>query len=224
MKNSTGEHPQTPPKAIIFDWDNTLVDSWPVIHEALRATFEAFAMTPWTPEETRLRVGRSMRDAFPGIFGERWRDAGEIFYRRFEEIHLQRLQPLPGAAEMLAALNRAGIYLGVVSNKKGDYLRREAGLLGWDGFFGRLIGALDAPRDKPAPDPVAMALSGSGFEAGPNVWFAGDAAVDLECALNAGCLPVLLRPEWPETKEFSGYRGTLHAPDFQALCNFALRL
>ncbi len=216
--------PPSPPKAIIFDWDNTLVDSWPVIHEALRVTFDAFGMTPWTLEETRLRVGLSMRDAFPGLFGERWRDAGETFYRRFDEIHLERLQPLPGAAAMLATFKQAGIYLGVVSNKKGEYLRREAGFLGWDGFFGRLIGALDAPRDKPAPEPVAMALSGSGFEAGPGVWFAGDAAVDLECASNAGCRPILLRPEWPEAEEFSGYPGTLHAPDFQALCNFALRL
>ena len=29
------------PKAILFDWDNTLVDSWTVIHHAMTATFEA---------------------------------------------------------------------------------------------------------------------------------------------------------------------------------------
>ncbi|MFT5702654.1 MAG: phosphoglycolate phosphatase [Rickettsiales bacterium] len=28
------------PKAIIFDWDNTLVDSWSVIHFALNKTME----------------------------------------------------------------------------------------------------------------------------------------------------------------------------------------
>jgi phosphoglycolate phosphatase len=27
------------PRAILFDWDNTLVDSWAVIHEALVVTF-----------------------------------------------------------------------------------------------------------------------------------------------------------------------------------------
>jgi phosphoglycolate phosphatase len=30
------------PKAVIFDWDNTLVDSWPVIHHALNETLEAY--------------------------------------------------------------------------------------------------------------------------------------------------------------------------------------
>ena len=30
------------PKAIIFDWDNTLVNSWPVIADALNYTLETF--------------------------------------------------------------------------------------------------------------------------------------------------------------------------------------
>ena len=34
------------PRAILFDWDNTLVDSWPTILDALNTTFEAFHMAP----------------------------------------------------------------------------------------------------------------------------------------------------------------------------------
>ena len=58
------------PKALLFDWDNTLVDTWSVIHHALAVTFEAFGRTPWTLEETRQRVRASARDAFPELFGE----------------------------------------------------------------------------------------------------------------------------------------------------------
>ena len=29
------------PRAAIFDWDNTLVDTWPVIHESMNATLYA---------------------------------------------------------------------------------------------------------------------------------------------------------------------------------------
>ncbi|HLJ20402.1 MAG TPA: HAD hydrolase-like protein, partial [Stellaceae bacterium] len=60
------------PRAILFDWDNTLVDSWPVIHEALVVTFEGMGHVPWTLEETKQRVRHSLRDAFPRLFGDRW--------------------------------------------------------------------------------------------------------------------------------------------------------
>ena len=37
----------------------------------------------------------------------------------------------------------------------------ESNKLGWDRYFeGYLVGATDAPRDKPATDPIFMALEG----------------------------------------------------------------
>ena len=92
------------PKAILFDWDNTLVDTWGVIHDALNTTLETFGKETWTLDETRLRVRKSMRDSFPGLFGERWQDAAEVFYGRYAEIHMIKLDPKPRAAEMLAFL------------------------------------------------------------------------------------------------------------------------
>ena len=57
------------PAAVLLDWDNTLVDSWPVIHEALCETFLALERQPWTLEETKQRVHHSLRDSFPDLFG-----------------------------------------------------------------------------------------------------------------------------------------------------------
>jgi phosphoglycolate phosphatase len=198
------------PQAIIFDWDNTLIDSWYAILDAQNYTLTTFGLEPWTLEETRERVRGSMRDSFPALFGARWREAGEVFYRRFTERHMQALQPLPGAAALLEELHGSGIYLAIVSNKKGDYLRKEAAHLGWDRFFGRIVGAFDAPRDKPAVDPVHLALDGSGIPPGNSVWFAGDADIDLECALNAGCIPVLLREIAPQPGEFDSHAPAIH--------------
>jgi phosphoglycolate phosphatase len=198
------------PQAIIFDWDNTLIDSWYAILDAQNHTLTTFGLEPWTLEETRERVRGSMRDSFPALFGARWREAGEVFYRRFTERHMQTLQPLPGAAALLEELHGNGLYLAIVSNKKGDYLRKEAAHLGWDRFFGRIVGAFDAPRDKPAVDPVHLALAGSGIQPGNAVWFAGDADIDLECALNAGCVPVLLREIGPQPGEFDSHAPAIH--------------
>lgn len=180
------------PRAIVFDWDNTLVDSWVTIHAALVETFEAMGHQPWTFEETQVRVRHSMRESFPKLFGDAWEEAARRFYDAFERVHIEHLRPVPGAGDMLSGLDEAGICLAVVSNKTGRYLRAEATHLGWQEFFHRMVGAGDAARDKPAADPVHMALEGCGVAAGAAVWFVGDAGIDMEIAHKTGCIPVLL--------------------------------
>lgn len=195
------------PQFLIFDWDNTLVDSWACLHRAINITMEAMGQQPWTLDEARSRIALSLREHFPILFKERWEEAREIFYAAFKRIHLDYLKPLDGMDEMLSELNGRGFAMGVVSNKTGLYLREEAEHLGWTGYFHRLVGATDAARDKPAPDPVHLVLEGSGIAAGEHVWFVGDAPVDMECALNTGCTPVLLRAHPPQGSEFA-----LHPP------------
>jgi phosphoglycolate phosphatase len=205
------------PRALLFDWDNTLVDSWGTIHHAYNATLEAMGRAPWTLEETRARARRSARDSFPALFGDRAREAVGIFYRAFEARHLDHLVAYPGAEWMLERLTELGCYLAVVSNKRGDLLRRESEVLGWNKHFRRLVGATDAARDKPAVDAVRLALDGSGIAAGPEVWFVGDTDVDMVCAHNAGCVPVLLRGEPPKSGEFAEAAPLLHVASCMAL-------
>lgn len=180
------------PRAILFDWDNTLVDTWLTIHEALNHVMAAMGKPPWSLAETRARVRLSLRESFPLHFGDRWKEARGIYLERFRAIHLERLTPLPGCAELVAALAGDGVFLGVVSNKTGALLRREAEALGWSRYFGRLVGAGDAVADKPDAAPVRLALEASNVKPGNDVWFVGDTGVDIECAGNAGCVSVLL--------------------------------
>lgn len=216
--------PLARPRAVLFDWDNTLVDTWPVIHDAMNAALGHMGHALWTLDETRARVHRSLREAFPDMFGDRWEEARDVFYGRFREIHLDRLAVRPGAQDLLESLAAKGVYLAVVSNKMGDHLRREAAHLGWSGHFARLVGATDAALDKPDIAPVRMALAGSGVEPGGSVWFVGDTEIDMECAQNAGCVPVLIRETAPKPPEFRKYSPTAHFSDCTTLaalvCNF----
>lgn len=191
------------PVALLFDWDNTLADTWLAIHHALSVTFRAMGREPWTFEQTRARVRASARDSFPALFGSRAEEAMAIFYRCFETDHLAQLRERPGATNMLERLGAAGFYLAVVSNKRGDLLRQEAAALDWTRLFARLVGANDAARDKPAAEPVVLALGDGGPAPGPDVWFVGDTDIDLACAANSGCRPILLRPEAPLAGEFA---------------------
>ena len=194
----------SPPRAVLFDWDNTLVDNWATITEAFNTTLTAMGHAPWTIEEARARVRASLRDSFPKLFGERWPEAKRIYVDAFASRHLQTLKALPDAEDLLSALHERGLWVGVVSNKTGGFLRKEVEHLGWRKYFAKVVGAGDAPNDKPAPDPVHLALNGSGIAAGPEVWFVGDTEMDMECAHLSCCVPVLLNAEPADPLVYEG--------------------
>lgn len=201
------------PKALVFDWDNTLVDSWAMIHAALTATFSAMDATPWTMEETRARVRASARDTFPKLFGERAEEAESIFYESYERDHLSALKALPGAEELITEIAGGKLFLSILSNKKGALLRSELAHLGWAEYFGAAVGALDAARDKPAREALLAALEGSGVDPGPEVWVVGDTDIDMRCAADHGCEAVLVRPQSADAGEFGRFEPLSWSPD-----------
>mgnify|MGYP000700457673 CR=1 FL=1 len=104
------------PRAILFYWDNTLVNTWPMIHTALNMTLRHMGHPEWTYERVRGEVKKSMRDSFPEMFGDRWKEAADMYQQSYRSLHLEKLQPLPGAANMLAAIPPE-VFVAVVSNK-----------------------------------------------------------------------------------------------------------
>lgn len=179
------------PAAILFDWDNTLVDGWAAIAEGLAATFTAFDMPVWTEAEVKARVRHSLRESFPTLFGAEWERARDIFYVAVKARHLDVLRPMPGAAALVGAAASL-VPIAVVSNKQGALLRAEAAHLGWAGQFKALVGAGDAAADKPDPAPMRMALDPCSVPSGPLVWYVGDTALDMEAARRAGFSAILL--------------------------------
>ncbi len=97
------------PRAVLFDWDNTLVDSWATIHEALNFLMRAMGKPEWSLAETQAagaaQPARGLSAAFSASAGRR---RGEIYLDRFREIHLDRLTALPGRESDAAGACRAG--------------------------------------------------------------------------------------------------------------------
>ena len=73
------------PKAIIFDWDSTLVDNWQSIANALNATLIEMGKAPWSVAQVRQNSKNSAREAFPRLFGDQWKDALDFFYKVFKD-------------------------------------------------------------------------------------------------------------------------------------------
>jgi phosphoglycolate phosphatase len=180
------------PQAVIFDWDNTLVDTWPLIQRAIDDTMVKMGREPWGLEKVKNNVHNSMRESFPAIFGNQWQDAGEIYRQHYHSNNLTSLAFLPGAIELLNKLEQMKIMQLIISNKIGNTLRKEVDFLGIKDKFFAVIGSQDALADKPSKEPVDLALEGSDLDPKNDlIWFIGDSIVDLECAHNSSCQPVL---------------------------------
>ena len=182
----------SPPTAVLFDWDNTLVDTWQTVFRAFNNTLVAFGRAPWPEEVAVANIQRSGREAFPKLFGDKAQEAQDLFYKLVEEGSLQGMAPMPGSENLLNVLAQKGIPLGIVSNKTGLVLRKEVTDLKWDHYFGVLVGAGDAAQDKPAADPIFRALETLRIPPSRHVWMVGDAPVDWHCAMTAGCQPIAI--------------------------------
>jgi phosphoglycolate phosphatase len=183
-----------PPRAVLFDWDNTLVENWLTVQAALNVALAAAGMAPLSLEQVKHQARFSAREIFPSLFGENWQDARATFLSHFRTHHLSGLSLMEGAESLLATFRELDLPIAIVSNKQGDVLRREIEHLGWNGHFRAVIGAQDAIRDKPDPAPAYLALDRLRLIAGPDVWFVGDTDVDMRTACAAGLTPVLIGP------------------------------
>ncbi len=194
-----------PPKAILFDWDNTLVETWPKLHKTLNETFAEFGLETWSMEQVKQRTHKSAKDIFPTLFGDKHEKARGYFYYLYRQKYAhENLPPLPNALKVLELLKARNIKTGVVSNKEGNTLRKEIKEMGWDVYFECMIGSMDATKDKPHPEPVYMALEKLNIDKGSHIWFVGDTTVDIECGHNSGCTPIL-------------YGDKVAAPDIDSL-------
>jgi len=204
IKNITAFNNLKKPAAVVFDWDNTLVDTWPLIETAINKTMIAMNKPIWSAKKVKDTVHKSMRESFPEIFGDDWQKAGEIYKESYREMHLQKLNLLPNALKLINFLQEKNILQIIVSNKIGATLRKEIKNLNIEDRFFSIIGSQDASFDKPHRAPLDLALSGSGIDLNKDcVWFVGDTVADVDCAYNTNCQPIIYGHENGVSKTIS---------------------
>ena len=180
------------PDAIIYDWDNTLVDTWPLIQSAINSTMRAMNKEEWSLAKVRDSVHKSMRESFPKIFGNDWEKAGAIYKKSYHDINIEQISLLKNSFELLNFVKSLNIPQFLVSNKIGTTLRKEVKKLQLEHLFFSLVGAQDANFDKPSREPADFALMGSQIDPKKHhIWFVGDTIADVECAHNLGAYPII---------------------------------
>ncbi len=177
------------PSAIIFDFDDTLVNAKPVLNQAICATFAHFNVDNHILQQ--IDTNRSMRDYFREIFANNLLEARDVYYKYYHQFS-HSLLPIEGAEEVLQFLKKQKIFTSIVSNKNGPTLRAEVkDKFKWAEYFIAIIGAGDAEKDKPSPLPAIMALQDLNLVDYKDVWLIGDSFVDIKTAENLNCKAIL---------------------------------
>ena len=182
------------PQAVIFDWDNTLVDTLGLVQAALNATLLQFGHgSTLSIEEVHAYSRYSSREIFSKIFGDQCDEEVVFYYQKYDELTKGKITPLPGALGLLKLFADQKIYMAIVSNKRGCNLRNEVETLGWTHYFFQIVGSTDCDYDKPSPVCVDRALMNMTSPVDRSrVWFIGDSIADYLCARDAGCVPILV--------------------------------
>lgn len=201
------------PRAILKDWDGTIVDSLQRVHDVHNEILRDLGMREVTFDET-IRITAYGADGGIHVLGVTV-EQNEILKTRFMDIFYSDItrQLMPGAHEFMAAITASTLPLGVVSNKHSHILRQEMVHFGWaEDRFAGLVGSGDAGKNKPNPEPALMALSQMGLQPGKDIWFVGDSHGDIGCALAAGLTAILVT-----THDYDGPEPCFRFPDLHAL-------
>ncbi len=174
-----------PIRAVVFDWDGTLVDSFAATRHASMAVFRHFGVRM---DEARYQATyqpdwhATYREV--GIPESRWGEANAIWQTCYRE-RLAEVRLFPGVREVLADLAAAGIRLGVVTSAERARLLAEIERFRLQNSFGALVAFEDAGRQKPHPDGLRRALGELGVPA-DRALHVGDRPEDVQMGKRAG--------------------------------------
>ena len=182
-------------RAVIFDVDGVLVDSY-------RAHFEAW-------KRVGRRAGRPIgEDTFASLFGRRNREIlrllwGDVLTEaqaeelaqwkevQYREVLRTDFRPMDGAAELVDALKAAGFLLAVGSSGPPENVRIALEGLGRAGRFDAIVTGTDVQVGKPDPEVFLKASAKLGLEPRSSAVIE-DSTAGIEAAVRAGMTPIAL--------------------------------
>ena len=200
-------------RAALFDLDGTLVDTAADLAAAANRMLAEIGRPALDEEGIRDYIGRGVVnlvhrcfEATGGGSEEDRRHALEVFERHYIAGIADRSRPYPGVLDGLAALERAGIAMGCVTNKARRFTEPLLELTGLRRFFGVVVSGDTVERKKPHADPLLYAAGKLGTLPAETL-MVGDSLNDVQSARAAGC-PVVVVPY--------GYREGLSLEDLGA--------
>lgn len=169
-------------RAVLFDWDGTLLNSYAADVRAYLSMFRALDIK-WTEREVAahyspnwLRVYRAAH-----LPRSKWLEADRLWTESYK---LERPPLLPGARRIVHQLSLK-FPLGIVSSGNRARVRRQLREFNLAAYFSACVCSEDAPEKKPHPAPLHLALKRMCLKPEHCV-YVGDTAEDIEMSCRAG--------------------------------------
>jgi 3-amino-5-hydroxybenzoic acid synthesis related protein len=174
----------SPIRAVLFDLDGTLVDSYGLIAEAFQHACRTVMGREITEAELLTDWGAPAPARFSRIDPERVQELVDA-YTSYYEVHLRRVRLFPGVRETLEDLAARGCRMAIVTSKGRGRARQTLQALDLARFFAAVVDAQDIQAPKPSPDAILVALGR--LESRPEeALMVGDSLLDIEAARAAG--------------------------------------
>ena len=172
--------------AFIWDLDGTLLDSYEAILSGIEETYAQFSI-PYDKEKVREFILKfSVQDLLEKVAEERKLDVEMLNQVRAQSLAEKNAQVvlMPGAREMLAWADQAGIQ-NFVYTHKGDNALTILRDLGLESYFTEILTSQSGFARKPSPEAAIYLLDK--YQLNPdNTYYIGDRTLDVEFAQNSG--------------------------------------
>lgn len=212
------------PKAVFFDWDGTLVDSFAFLHETHNHVRGIFGLGAVTLDEFGAYFGKPREKLYAEIYGTERIEEAKSHFEAYVIANHDKILVIDGAEQILQTLCNAGIPMGVVTNKKGSLVRKEIEIHGWSDYFISIVGAGEADEDKPSSVPLLLAIEKSGLNITPaDIWYVGDTDTDLQCGNGAGASCVLIENDEDKSDLITQYAPFLNFANCRLFADFLLQ-
>lgn len=172
-------------RACIFDLDGTLTDTLDSLEYSVNETMKEIGLRPITREQCRQYVGNGAKvlieKALRASGDEKltyYEKAFSAYQKIFDVNCTYRVKPYPGVTALLEDMKKAGMKLGVLSNKPDKQAVHVVADIFGQGLFDGVHGQREGIPRKPDPAALLAMAEELGAEPG-DVLYIGDSEVDV---------------------------------------------
>ncbi len=170
-------------KAVLFDFDGTLINTNDLIFESYRVAFKKVLNREISMDEILSLYGKPLYSSLE-VYGS----AREDLYNTYREFnakhHDQMVNPFEGVYDGVKHIKDMGMLTGIVTSKRLHMVERGLNILNMSDMFDVIITPDDTQKTKPDPEPILKGCEK--LDVLPeNTVYVGDSVFDLEAGRRA---------------------------------------